>query len=117
MASSKPAPKAAPKPEPQAGTILLTSANGSLGSAIAAQIASTPDLAGEYHRLYTARDAKAAPALQAALLRGHGTAAATSSSSHDILSLNTADLASVREVAAQINARVTSICSYETASY
>lgn len=88
---------------PGKGTILVTGANGSLGSTMASQIASTPELAA-YHGLYAVRDAKAAPVLRSALAQ-HKT---TNPHSHDIISLNLADLANVRAVAATINARVAS---------
>jgi NAD(P)-dependent dehydrogenase (short-subunit alcohol dehydrogenase family) len=83
---------------PSKGTILITGANGSLGSAAAARIASTADVAGHYG-IYTVRDASNAPALKAALNPANTHA-------HEILSLDTADMASVRRVAADINARV-----------
>ncbi|KAG6357683.1 hypothetical protein INS49_013562 [Diaporthe citri] len=47
------------------GTILVTGANGGLGSAIAEQIASKAELSA-YHGLYTVRDAEHAPALTSA---------------------------------------------------
>ncbi|KAI1759916.1 hypothetical protein GGR53DRAFT_511933 [Hypoxylon sp. FL1150] len=84
------------------GTIVLTGANGSLGSAIISKIVSTPEFAA-HHGIYIARDAAAAPALTYAL---HITGASYSHS-HDILSLDLADLKSVRDIAATINARVT----------
>lgn len=87
---------------PRKGTILVTGANGSLGSTMASQIASTPELAA-HHGLYAVRDAKAAPVLRSALAQQHK---ATNPHTHDIISLNLADLASVRAVAATINSRV-----------
>lgn len=84
------------------GTIVLTGANGSLGSAIVSKIVSTPEFAA-HHGIYTARDAAAVPALTHAL----HTTGASHSHSHDILSLDLADLKSVRDIAATINARVT----------
>lgn len=83
------------------GTILLTGANGSLGSTMASQIASTPELAA-YHGLYAVRDAEAAPVLRTALAQ-HKT---SNPHTHDVISLNLADLDSVRAVAAAISARV-----------
>jgi NAD(P)-dependent dehydrogenase (short-subunit alcohol dehydrogenase family) len=80
------------------GAILITGANGGLGSAIAKQIASRPEFAA-YHELYTVRDATAAPGLEVAL-------AGSSSHPHDILSLDLANLDSVRQTAEAINARV-----------
>lgn len=90
-----------PHASPGKGTILLTGANGSLGSTMASQIASTPELAA-YNWLYAVRDAETAPALRSALAQHKGTDPHT----HDIISLNLADLSSVRAVAATINSRV-----------
>lgn len=92
-----------PHAGPGKGTILVTGANGSLGSTMASQIASTPELAA-CHGLYAVRDAKAAPVLRTALAQ-YGTKA-TNPHTHDIISLNLADLSSVRAVAANINFRV-----------
>lgn len=89
---------------PGKGTIILTGANGSLGSTMAAQIASTPELAA-HHGIYAVRDAASAPALRSALAKGQGKAASRPHA-HDIISLNLADLSSVRAVAAAINSRV-----------
>lgn len=86
---------------PGKGTIILTGANGSLGSTMAAQIASTPELAA-HHGIYAVRDAGSAPALRSALAK----AKAASPHAHDIISLNLADLSSVRATAAAINSRV-----------
>lgn len=82
------------------GTILLTGANGGLGSAIVKQTTSRPEFSS-YHGLYTVRDATSAPSLGSAL-------AVNSSSSHThvILSLDLANLDSVRRVAEAINTRV-----------
>lgn len=92
---------------PKKGTVVVTGANGSLGSTMASQIASTPSLAA-YHGLYAVRDAKAAPVLRAALAQQDGASRTTAAGphAHDIISLNLADLDSVRAVAAGINARV-----------
>ena len=78
------------------GTILVTGANGGLGSAIAEQIASESKLS-VYHGLYTVRDATSAPTLASALARG------TSSHPHDVLSLDLTKLDDVRQVAEGIN--------------
>ncbi|KAK2604314.1 hypothetical protein N8I77_007256 [Diaporthe amygdali] len=85
------------------GTILVTGANGSLGSTIASQIVSTPELAA-YHGLYAVRNAGAAPVLRSAIAQNG--LQSTNPHTHDIISLNLADLASVRAVAAAIKARV-----------
>jgi len=83
------------------GTILITGANGALGSAIAEQIASKPELSA-YHGLYTVRDASSAPALNSALAHG------LPSHAYDILSLELTNLDVVRRVAGDINTRVSS---------
>ncbi|KAG6353491.1 hypothetical protein INS49_005672 [Diaporthe citri] len=89
---------------PGKGTILVTGANGSLGSTMASQITSTAELAAYHHGLYAVRDSKAAPVLRTAVAQ-HGSKD-TSPHTHDIISLNLADLDSVRAVAATINSRV-----------
>lgn len=80
------------------GTILLTGANGGLGTAIVDAIVAKSELAG-YHGVYTVRDADTATSLQSALR-------AASSHSHNILSLDLSDLTSVREVASTVNDKV-----------
>ncbi|KAI1453955.1 NAD(P)-binding protein [Annulohypoxylon moriforme] len=83
------------------GTIILTGANGSLGSAIASKIVSTPEFAA-YHGIYTVRDTASTPALKHALR----TPQAAHLHNHDVMSLDLTDLTSVREIAATINAGV-----------
>lgn len=83
------------------GTIVVTGANGTLGSAMAAKIASSTEFAS-YHGLYTVRDADAATTLRAAIQSGK----VSQQHPHDVLSLDLSSLANVREVAAAINARV-----------
>ncbi|RYP18843.1 hypothetical protein DL765_003723 [Monosporascus sp. GIB2] len=80
------------------GTILTTGANGGLGSAIADQVASQPKFA-EYHGLYVVRESTSAPTLKSILSK-------SPSHSHDIVSLDLANLDSVRQAAETINARV-----------
>ncbi|ROV92427.1 hypothetical protein VPNG_09606 [Cytospora leucostoma] len=80
------------------GTILVTGANGGLGSAIAQQIASQPELAA-YYGIYTVRDATIASALTT-VLQG------ASQHSYDVLSLDLTDLDSVRQTALAVNERV-----------
>ncbi|GAW13253.1 hypothetical protein ANO14919_026330 [Xylariales sp. No.14919] len=80
------------------GTILVTGANGGLGSAIVEQIASKPELSA-YYGLYTVRDKAQAPALTAALSHGPKHA-------HDVLALDLTNLDSVRSVADGIKARI-----------
>lgn len=77
------------------GTVLITGANGALGSAIVQQIVSSPEFSA-YHGLYTARDVANAPALTAALSHGR-------SHHSDTLALDLTDLSNVREVANSIN--------------
>ncbi|ORY06678.1 hypothetical protein BCR34DRAFT_604160 [Clohesyomyces aquaticus] len=81
------------------GTIIVTGANGGLGSAIVSQLASLPQLNTSYHGVYTVRDARTAHSLDVAL-------AANASHSHDKISLDLSRLREVRKVAADINARV-----------
>lgn len=81
------------------GTVLITGANGGLGSAIARQVTSQPEFA-EYHGLYAVRDASSAPTLQSILSKNP-------SHSHDVMSLDLSDLDSVRQAAKTINERVT----------
>jgi NAD(P)-dependent dehydrogenase (short-subunit alcohol dehydrogenase family) len=80
------------------GTILLTGANGGLGTAIVDAIVSRPELSG-CHGLYAVRDADNATALQCALQAGQ-------SHPHDMLSLDLSDLESVRQFAEAVNAQV-----------
>ncbi|KAI0868546.1 putative short-chain dehydrogenase [Hypoxylon argillaceum] len=80
------------------GTILVTGANGALGSAIVQEIASKPEFS-TYHGLYTVRDTTNAPSLVAALK--HGPA-----HQHDVVALDLTDLAHVRKVAEDVNARI-----------
>ncbi|KAI0410863.1 putative short-chain dehydrogenase [Xylaria grammica] len=79
-------------------TILITGANGGLGSAIVEQITSKPEYAAN-HGLYTVRDPTNAPALSSALSH-------SSTHSHDILKLDLNGLDSVRGAAREINSRV-----------
>ncbi|KAI1135575.1 putative short-chain dehydrogenase [Hypoxylon sp. FL0543] len=81
------------------GTIVLTGANGGLGSAIARQIASHQQFVG-YHTIYTVRDAASAPDLYKAVQIERP------SHPYDVVSLNLTDLDNVRDVARTINARV-----------
>ncbi|CAG8977359.1 hypothetical protein HYALB_00009059 [Hymenoscyphus albidus] len=76
------------------GTIILTGANGSLGNAIANQVASTPEYAS-YHGIYTVRNASAASVF-----------GSSTTHSHDVVSLDLSDLNSVRQTAEAINVRI-----------
>lgn len=80
------------------GSILVTGANGGLGSAIVSRLVSTPGLR-DYHGIFPVRTKDSAPALDAALC-------STNASSHEKLSLDLSRLGNVREIAAAINARV-----------
>ncbi|KAI1401053.1 putative short-chain dehydrogenase [Hypoxylon fuscum] len=80
------------------GTVLVTGANGGLGSAIVNQLASQPEFAN-YYGLYAVRDAKLAPSLSSILSENP-------SHSSDVVSLDLANLDSVRQVADVINTRV-----------
>lgn len=86
------------------GSILVTGSNGGLGSAIAAQIVSSAELAA-HHGIYTARNAASASALDAAL-RGSRSGPAAPPHSYEKISLDLSRLSSVREVAAGISSRV-----------
>ena len=77
------------------GTILVTGANGGLGSAIAEQIASKPEFSA-YHGLYTVRDTKHAPDLTSALTH-------SATHSHDVVALDLTKLDNVRQVSEGIN--------------
>lgn len=80
------------------GTIIVTGANGGLGSAITKEIVSKPEFSA-YHGLYLVRDATHAPVLDSVL-------ATNSTHSHEALSINLTDLDSVRKAAEAINQRV-----------
>ncbi|KAH9890719.1 putative short-chain dehydrogenase [Xylariomycetidae sp. FL2044] len=82
------------------GTILLTGANGGLGSTIARKTVTEPELRG-FHGVFTVRDVTTAMSLQQALSPGRDL-------DHHILPLDLCDLTSVRETAANINAKVES---------
>ncbi|RYO88773.1 hypothetical protein DL764_008690 [Monosporascus ibericus] len=80
------------------GTILVTGANGGLGSAIAHQFASKSELSA-YHGLYAVRDTSHAPVLTSALAHG-------ATHPYDVVALDLTRLDNVRVVAEGINARV-----------
>ena len=86
------------------GSILVTGANGGLGSAIASQIASSPEFASHYG-IYTARNAQSASALDAAL-QGSQSGPAAPPHSFEKVSLDLSRLSNVREVATDISSRV-----------
>ncbi|KAL6904416.1 hypothetical protein GGI43DRAFT_319564 [Trichoderma evansii] len=82
------------------GTILVTGANGGLGSAIVQNIISTPDLASNYTGVYAVRKAVTATTLQGILTR------APTDHRHETVDVDLSLLSSVRKTAADINARV-----------
>ncbi|KAF3397419.1 WW domain-containing oxidoreductase [Talaromyces pinophilus] len=80
------------------GTIIVTGANGGLGSAITKEIVSKPEFSA-YHGLYLVRDATHADVL-------HSVLTTSSRHPHEALSIDLADLGSVRKAAEAINLRV-----------
>ncbi len=80
------------------GTILITGANGGLGSAIAASI----ELEACYHGIYTVRDVATVGPLRSIL-------AATKMHPRDVLPLDLSDLSIVRKAVATINAKVSAV--------
>ncbi|CAG8983802.1 hypothetical protein HYALB_00006768 [Hymenoscyphus albidus] len=82
------------------GTLIVTGANGGLGSATVKQIVASPEFAG-YHGLYLVREAASATGLDSVL-------ATNPSNSHDVLSMDLTDMDSVRQAAKVINSRISS---------
>lgn len=82
------------------GTIIVTGANGGLGSAIVSRIVQSAEYAS-LHGIYTVRSSSSANALEAVLAAG-----TVQEQQHDILELDLSQLADVRHFAAEINARV-----------
>ena len=82
------------------GTIVVTGANGSFGTAIVSRILA-PDLASSYHGVYTVRNSLS-PALDKTL------AAAPPSHASTKLPMDLSSLSSVREAANTLNRRVAS---------
>ncbi|KAI0100868.1 hypothetical protein GGR51DRAFT_531244 [Nemania sp. FL0031] len=83
------------------GTVVVTGANGGLGSAIVSKIVSTPELS-RFHGLYTARDSSTASTLKSALRTPNG----THPHAHTIISLDLSRMESVRAAARDINSRI-----------
>ncbi|KAI5466358.1 hypothetical protein BGZ63DRAFT_348146 [Mariannaea sp. PMI_226] len=81
------------------GSILLTGANGGLGSAIVAEITKKPELAA-YTGIYTVRKAQTATQLKKVLDSG------SQPHKHEIVDLDLSSLSSVRKTAEEINRRV-----------
>lgn len=88
------------------GTILLTGANGGLGSAIISKVLSTESLT-QYHGIYAVRDAnKPVPALDAPVGKASSSPLHRSTHSWEKISLDLSRLDSVRQAASTINERV-----------
>lgn len=86
--------------EERKGTIIVTGANGGLGSAIVTKILGERELAATHTGLYTVRKSATASALKDAL---NG---APHTHKHEILELDLGSIASVRDTAAKLNERV-----------
>lgn len=84
----------------QKGTIIVTGANGYLGSAIVRHIVSSPELQ-VYHSIFIVRDRSAANTRLTSALK-----AAVEKVSYEVVSLDLASLANVRRVATAINGRI-----------
>ncbi|PSR90381.1 putative short-chain dehydrogenase [Coniella lustricola] len=84
------------------GTILVTGANGGLGSAIVQRIVASAELA-RYHGLYAVRSDSSS---SCSTLKSILASAADNVSNHDVIPLDLSSLDSVRRTAASINARV-----------
>jgi len=87
------------------GTIIVTGANGGLGSAVVAHILSSPDYV-KLHGIYVVRNEATATTLRSELDRGlQGGKVAHE---YDIVSVDQGKLANVRDFAAKIKERVAS---------
>ncbi|KAI0007877.1 NAD(P)-binding protein [Xylariaceae sp. FL0662B] len=84
----------------QKGTIIVTGANGHLGSAIVRHIVSSPEPQA-YHSIFIVRDRSAANTKLTSALKVAGEKV-----SYEVVSLDLASLANVRQVATAINGRV-----------
>ncbi len=82
------------------GSILVTGSNGTLGFNIVDQIVSKPATADKYYGLYTVRNPAKAPYLAGVLAK------APKTHQHEVLPLDFDHLQSVRDFAADVNARV-----------
>ncbi|KAH7329062.1 hypothetical protein B0I35DRAFT_473703 [Stachybotrys elegans] len=83
------------------GSIIITGANGGLGTSTVGQILQTPHLASAYTGLYTVRKATTATGIKKALAK-----AASSNHRSEILELDLSSLESVRKFANSVNQRV-----------
>lgn len=84
------------------GSILVTGANGGLGSAIVQHVLDSPDLAKEYHGLYTVRNPETATTVQTILSNKADVVGHT----YDLVSLDLSSLESTRKAAREVNERV-----------
>lgn len=84
------------------GSILVTGANGGLGSAIVTHILKTPSLADSYTGVYTVRNEATATGLHSAL------STAPCSHNHVVIGLDLSSLAQIRSVVENINNRIES---------
>lgn len=83
------------------GSIVITGANGGLGSSTVDQILHQSQLAKDYYGIYTVRKVETADAVKKVLKR-----AASAQHGHELLALDLASLASTRQAAESINKRV-----------
>lgn len=86
------------------GTILITGANGALGSAMVREIVASPSYRSCYG-IYTVRDVPSASSLRASLA---GDDEGDGQHNSEVISLDLSRLSSVRRVATNINARIRS---------
>ncbi|KAJ5783332.1 Short-chain dehydrogenase [Penicillium psychrosexuale] len=82
------------------GTIIITGANGSLGSALVRHVFSSPNLADDYYGVYTVRRLETATNLEKTLTHAPVT------HKHESIALDLSRLSEVRAVADSINKRV-----------
>ncbi|CAJ2511097.1 Uu.00g067220.m01.CDS01 [Anthostomella pinea] len=85
----------------QTGTILVTGANGGLGSAIVGHVIGSNSLARDLHGLYAVRNTQRADAVQKELQK-----AGPAGHKYDLVPLDLSSLASTRKAAQDINKRV-----------
>jgi NAD(P)-dependent dehydrogenase (short-subunit alcohol dehydrogenase family) len=84
------------------GTVLITGANGGLGTAVVSRILANRNLSSTYYGLYMVRNPATATALQKLLQR------APASHKHSVEALDLGELKAVRALAASINRRIAS---------
>ncbi|RYP29809.1 hypothetical protein DL767_006550 [Monosporascus sp. MG133] len=83
------------------GSILITGANGGLGSATVEQILSQPQIAKDNYGIYTVRKVETAGAVKKVLRKANSV-----QHDHELLALDLASLASARQAAESINKRI-----------